>query len=137
MLCPTFPLRIYLMDKNEIRRRQLLKLIDQYGDGFKTRFARRVKMHPSAIAHFLYSPDSGHFRPITEKTVAYIEKELDLPTGWFDSPITAASLTVPWPFKHITHQQFLLLSDADQEDIDLLLKIKFDRYKKLKGRKIP
>ncbi|RZT99036.1 hypothetical protein EV681_0817 [Advenella incenata] len=113
------------MDKYEFRRLQLQRLVDKYGEGFKSKFAKRVQMHPASISHMLYKLGIPGKRLITERTIEQIEKKLSLPTGWFDKPLKHED--GPWPFQLITYQQFLMLDERDHREIEWILKMKFEK----------
>ena len=114
------------MNKYEVRRRQLQLLVNEYGDGFMARFARRVGMHPARIGHFLYPLESSSNRLITERSTEIIEKALGLESGWFDRPLMNK---VIWPFKSITYKQYLSLKEQDRQEFEAILRAKLELNK--------
>lgn len=116
------------MDKYEVRRQQLLYLVDKHADGVRAKFCKLVNLHPATISHLLLPPGSPDKRPITEKRVEYLEQQLSLPPGWFDEPLQ--SEFVKWPFVSVQFNQFLKLKAADKEEIEVLMCLKVSRLKK-------
>lgn len=68
------------MDIYEIRRKNLHQLIQKYEGA--ARLARRLGHKGNS---YISQLSTGH-RPVTERTARDIERELRLPTLWFDAP---------------------------------------------------
>ena len=113
------------MDKYEVRRQQMLLLIEKYANGIQAKFAQLVELHPATISHLLLPPGAPGKRPITERKVEHIENKLSLAPGWFDEPLQRDF--VRWPFSSVEFNQFLKLADADKEELETLMRMKINR----------
>lgn len=71
-------MKTHVVDKMDLRRKNLQLLKDQTGDEWQT-VAKRVGMSASHLSQIL----TGH-RPFTEKTARNIEHKLSLSPGWLD-----------------------------------------------------
>lgn len=65
----------------DIRRKRLKELVDIAGNP-----AKFEKLHPSITANYVRQVISG-YAPFGERAARKIEKTLNLPAGWLDSPI--------------------------------------------------
>lgn len=118
------------MDKFEIRRQKLLKLIDEYANGVKYKFAQMVDLHPGTISHLVAEPGTPGKQLISEAKIDQIEGRLDIP-GWFDLPPDPQQDL--WPFKAMTFRQYCEMESLDKEEIEAFLKIKLkSHFKKQK-----
>lgn len=119
------------MDKYEIRRQKLLKLIDRYADGVKYKFAELVNMNPGTISHLVAEVGVPGKQLITEKKIEQIEKKLAI-SGWFDLPPDPKQDV--WPFQALTFQQYCEFDSLDKEEIEGFLKIKLRSHRRKKRK---
>lgn len=115
------------MDKFEIRRQKLLKLIDKYANGVQYKFAQLVDMSPGTISHLVAEPGTLGKQLISETKIDQIEGRLNIP-GWFDLPTNPQQDL--WPFKAMTFRQYCELDSLDKDEIEAFLKIKIKSHSK-------
>lgn len=72
------------MDKTEIRRQRLKKLISERFGNNQASFARAIGKDPSYVGRMLFEPTQKGFRGISEDMRDHIESCIGLPCGWMD-----------------------------------------------------
>lgn len=72
------------MDKTEIRRQRLKKLISERFGNNQASFARAISKDPSYVGRMLFEPTQKGFRGISEDMRDHIESCIGLPSGWLD-----------------------------------------------------
>jgi hypothetical protein len=83
------------MDKYEVRRLRLQRLVDERCGGVKAVAAAKVDRNPSYISRLLSEPDDPNHRKIGDTIIDIFEAAFQLPRGWFDAPEAGEEIDVP------------------------------------------
>lgn len=76
--------RIFAMDKYEIRRQRLLYIRDNLCGGKAVDVARTLGREPSYVSRMLYPEGKKQKKRIADEMVELIESSFNLPRGWMD-----------------------------------------------------
>lgn len=72
------------MDKYEIRRLRVLKLMEEDFEGVIAKFADRIERSPSYVGRMLYPAGKKAKKNISDTLIEVIEDKCDLTPGWLD-----------------------------------------------------
>lgn len=114
------------MDKYEIRRERVERLIKDRCDGVYAKFADKIERSPSYVGRMLYPEGKPGKKNISDTLIDVIEQKFDLPRGWLDGIELGTGKQQELKEETLTGEQKQILSLAEgirKEARDAWLKV--------------
>lgn len=106
------------MDKYEIRRQRLEKLVNDRAGGNKSKFAEMIERSSSYVSRMLFEEGKAGKKRIADDMIEHIENKLDLGRGWFDKTITSGNASCDWPFDDVSLSKVKALSKQNRDKLE-------------------
>lgn len=97
------------MDKYELRRTALKRLVDGLGHGGISRVATKIGKEPNYVSRMLYPDDKPGRKRIGEDSVELLSREFP---GWIDDGVASVAENTPRPTHH--QPDVMLIDEAYQ-----------------------